>query len=214
MQTRVDPARDMIYVNGNRLPKKLPPKVYLALNKPKGCATVTCPWNYFDVPLLFNVLSQVWALNPMCICGLMRLQYHRYICSSGEKESKSVLCLFDDYLRSWVCVDWTSRIPFFWYVSFLQKASIPLPLNFSISLYKYHIFINLFAVMSFKSVMWYFAFPEQTKSWSTKTKNLYSGSPWCCHNWIDYCDQWWYAYCYSKVMDSCNIIKIWWMRVL
>ncbi|RVW97757.1 putative ribosomal large subunit pseudouridine synthase SVR1, chloroplastic [Vitis vinifera] len=59
-QTRVDPARDMIYVNGNRLPKKLPPKVYLALNKPKG-----------------------------------------YICSSGEKESKSVLCLFDDYLKSW-----------------------------------------------------------------------------------------------------------------
>lgn len=135
MQTRVDPARDMIYVNGNRLPKKLPPKVYLALNKPKGCVTVTCPCNYFYVPLLFNVLSQVWALNPMCICGLMRLQYHRYICSSGEKESKSVLCLFDDYLKSWVCVDWTSRIPFFWYVSFSQKASIPLLLNFSISLY-------------------------------------------------------------------------------
>uniref|UniRef100_A0A2P2KC49 Uncharacterized protein LOC8270333 isoform X3 n=1 Tax=Rhizophora mucronata TaxID=61149 RepID=A0A2P2KC49_RHIMU len=59
-QTRVDPARDVIYVNGNRLPKKLPPKVYLALNKPKG-----------------------------------------YICSSGEKESKSVMPLFDDYLKSW-----------------------------------------------------------------------------------------------------------------
>ncbi|XP_048326388.2 putative ribosomal large subunit pseudouridine synthase SVR1, chloroplastic isoform X2 [Ziziphus jujuba] len=57
-QTRVDPLRDIIYVNGNRLPKKLPPKVYLALNKPKG-----------------------------------------YICSSGEK--KSVMCLVDDYLRSW-----------------------------------------------------------------------------------------------------------------
>lgn len=59
-QTKVDPARDMIYVNGNRLPKKLPPKVYLALNKPKG-----------------------------------------YICSSGEKETKSVMTLFDDYLKSW-----------------------------------------------------------------------------------------------------------------
>ncbi|XP_048502276.1 putative ribosomal large subunit pseudouridine synthase SVR1, chloroplastic isoform X3 [Beta vulgaris subsp. vulgaris] len=35
-QTRVNPARDIIYVNGNRLPKRLPPKVYLALNKPKG----------------------------------------------------------------------------------------------------------------------------------------------------------------------------------
>lgn len=59
-QTRVDPAKDMIYVNGNRLPKKLPPKVYLALNKPKG-----------------------------------------YICSSGEKETKSVISLFDDYMKSW-----------------------------------------------------------------------------------------------------------------
>ncbi|KAK1356422.1 Ribosomal large subunit pseudouridine synthase B [Heracleum sosnowskyi] len=59
-QTKVDPARDIIYVNGNRLPKKLPSKVYLALNKPKG-----------------------------------------YICSAGEKENKSVISLFDDYLKSW-----------------------------------------------------------------------------------------------------------------
>uniref|UniRef100_A0A1J3J1G9 Ribosomal large subunit pseudouridine synthase B n=1 Tax=Noccaea caerulescens TaxID=107243 RepID=A0A1J3J1G9_NOCCA len=59
-QTRVDPARDNIYVNGNRIPKKLPPKVYFALNKPKG-----------------------------------------YICSAGEKEIKSVISLFDDYMASW-----------------------------------------------------------------------------------------------------------------
>ncbi|XP_012570076.1 putative ribosomal large subunit pseudouridine synthase SVR1, chloroplastic isoform X2 [Cicer arietinum] len=59
-QTRVDPAKDVIYVNGSRLPKRQPHKVYLALNKPKG-----------------------------------------YICSSGEKESKSVLSLFDDFLSSW-----------------------------------------------------------------------------------------------------------------
>ncbi|KAE8672025.1 Pseudouridine synthase family protein isoform 2 [Hibiscus syriacus] len=59
-QTRVDPSKDIIYVNGNRLPKKLPPKVYLALNKPKGC-----------------------------------------ICSSGEKEFKSALDLFEDYLKTW-----------------------------------------------------------------------------------------------------------------
>ncbi|OWM70224.1 hypothetical protein CDL15_Pgr026074 [Punica granatum] len=58
--TRVDPTKDIIYVNGNRLPKRLPPKVYLALNKPKG-----------------------------------------YICSAGAKESKSVLELFNDYLKSW-----------------------------------------------------------------------------------------------------------------
>ncbi|PHT65012.1 hypothetical protein T459_29437 [Capsicum annuum] len=59
-QTKVDPARDVIYVNGNRLPKKLPSKIYLALNKPKG-----------------------------------------YICSSGEKETKSVMSLFDDFIKSW-----------------------------------------------------------------------------------------------------------------
>ncbi|XP_052200281.1 putative ribosomal large subunit pseudouridine synthase SVR1, chloroplastic isoform X1 [Diospyros lotus] len=59
-QTKVNPAQDVIYVDGNRLPKKLPPKVYLALNKPKG-----------------------------------------YICSSGDKETKSVMSLFDDYLKSW-----------------------------------------------------------------------------------------------------------------
>ncbi|XP_078427604.1 pseudouridine synthase family protein [Wolffia australiana] len=35
-QTQVDLVRDSIYVNGNRLPKKLPPKLYFALNKPKG----------------------------------------------------------------------------------------------------------------------------------------------------------------------------------
>ncbi|KAL0862420.1 hypothetical protein Bca101_041538 [Brassica carinata] len=59
-QTRVDPTRDIIYVNGNRVPKKLPPKVYFALNKPKG-----------------------------------------YICSSGEKETKSVISLFDEFMDSW-----------------------------------------------------------------------------------------------------------------
>ncbi|KAG8390588.1 hypothetical protein BUALT_Bualt01G0099200 [Buddleja alternifolia] len=59
-QTRVDPGQDIIYVNGSRLAKKLPPKVYLALNKPKG-----------------------------------------YICSAGEKETKSVLSLFDDVMKSW-----------------------------------------------------------------------------------------------------------------
>ncbi|XP_057426201.1 putative ribosomal large subunit pseudouridine synthase SVR1, chloroplastic isoform X2 [Lotus japonicus] len=59
-QTKVDPAKDSIYVNGNRLPKRQPRKVYLALNKPKG-----------------------------------------YICSSGENEPKSVMILFDDYLKSW-----------------------------------------------------------------------------------------------------------------
>lgn len=59
-QTRVDPFKDIIYVNGCRLSKKLPPKLYFALNKPKG-----------------------------------------YICSSGEKESKPIISLFDEYWKTW-----------------------------------------------------------------------------------------------------------------
>ncbi|KAI0513810.1 hypothetical protein KFK09_009840 [Dendrobium nobile] len=35
-QTRVDLSKDSIYVNGNRLSKRLPPKLHFALNKPKG----------------------------------------------------------------------------------------------------------------------------------------------------------------------------------
>ncbi|XP_062216768.1 putative ribosomal large subunit pseudouridine synthase SVR1, chloroplastic isoform X2 [Phragmites australis] len=58
-QTKVDISKDSIYVNGNRISKKLPPKLYFAVNKPKG-----------------------------------------YICSSGE-ESKSVVSLFNDYLKGW-----------------------------------------------------------------------------------------------------------------
>ncbi|XP_073112439.1 putative ribosomal large subunit pseudouridine synthase SVR1, chloroplastic isoform X2 [Elaeis guineensis] len=41
-QTRVDVLKDSIYVNGNRLSKKLPPKLYFALNKPKGCLKYKC----------------------------------------------------------------------------------------------------------------------------------------------------------------------------
>lgn len=35
---------------------------------------------------------------------MVQLLFCRYICSSGEKESKSVISLFDDFLSSWVCV--------------------------------------------------------------------------------------------------------------
>uniref|UniRef100_A0A0D9Z271 RNA-binding S4 domain-containing protein n=1 Tax=Oryza glumipatula TaxID=40148 RepID=A0A0D9Z271_9ORYZ len=57
-QTKVDISKDSIYVNGNRISKKLPPKLYFAVNKPKG-----------------------------------------YICSCGEP--KSIISLFDDYLKGW-----------------------------------------------------------------------------------------------------------------
>ena len=36
IQTKVDISKDSIYVNGNRISKKLPPKLYFAVNKPKG----------------------------------------------------------------------------------------------------------------------------------------------------------------------------------
>lgn len=90
-QTKVDPGKDSIYVNGNRLPKKLPPKVYLALNKPKG----------FVFYLAHKVLCS--NLNFVKCLELIRLILYRYICSSGEKETKPVISLFDDFLKSWVC---------------------------------------------------------------------------------------------------------------
>lgn len=42
----------------------------------------------------------------------MRWHHDRYICSSGEKESKSALGLFDDFLKDWVCAGRTFSIMF------------------------------------------------------------------------------------------------------
>lgn len=41
-----------------------------------------------------------WVSSFSCV---MLLRFDRYICSSGENEPKSVMILFDDYLKSWVC---------------------------------------------------------------------------------------------------------------
>lgn len=42
------------------------------------------------------------GLEIACVVlDLVQFYCDRYICSSGEK--KSVMCLFDDYLKSWVC---------------------------------------------------------------------------------------------------------------
>jgi len=46
-------------------------------------------------------MSRLHGLNFLVM--LMQLCFLRYICSSGENESKSVISLFDDYLNSWVC---------------------------------------------------------------------------------------------------------------
>lgn len=101
-QIRVDPASDIIYVNGRRLPKKLPPKVYLALNKPKGFVIFFLLPGIVTLvngPFVLSILN--YALEAMLI--LIQSSYGRYICSSGEKEFKSVISLFDDYIKSWVC---------------------------------------------------------------------------------------------------------------
>ncbi|XP_076946869.1 putative ribosomal large subunit pseudouridine synthase SVR1, chloroplastic [Bidens hawaiensis] len=64
-QTRVDPKKDMIYVNGNRLPKKLPPKVYLALNKLKGYICSAAESQTKSALSLFNDYMKSWdKRNP------------------------------------------------------------------------------------------------------------------------------------------------------
>lgn len=83
-QTKVDPARDVIYVNGNRLPKKLPPKVYLALNKPKGF-------------VFFGLSSSLlnFGLTSICILKsrtLTSLQVHMLI--RGERHKISYIAFW------------------------------------------------------------------------------------------------------------------------
>lgn len=63
-QTRVDILKDSIYVNGNRLSKKLPPKLYFALNKPKGYIC-SCGEESKSVISLFDGLWKTWnKTNP------------------------------------------------------------------------------------------------------------------------------------------------------
>jgi hypothetical protein len=102
MQTKVDISKDSIYVNGNRISKKLPPKLYFAVNKPKGSVS------YFDL------MTISWCNDYLAFLGEIPLEkrnhhfkyvvsmFYRYICSCGE-ESKSVVSLFNDYLKGWVC---------------------------------------------------------------------------------------------------------------
>ncbi|TVU48359.1 hypothetical protein EJB05_07993, partial [Eragrostis curvula] len=58
-QTRVDISKDSIYVNGNRISKKLPPKLYFAVNKPKGYIC-TCGEESKSVVSLFNDYFKGW----------------------------------------------------------------------------------------------------------------------------------------------------------
>ncbi|CAL4929111.1 unnamed protein product [Urochloa decumbens] len=58
-QTKVDIAKDSIYVNGNRISKKLPPKLYFAVNKPKGYIC-SCGEESKSVVSLFSDYLKGW----------------------------------------------------------------------------------------------------------------------------------------------------------
>lgn len=64
-QTLVDPLKDVIYVDGRSLPKKLAPKLYFALNKPKGYICSSSENDTKSVLSLFDDYMQIWAKkNP------------------------------------------------------------------------------------------------------------------------------------------------------
>ncbi|KAL9270020.1 hypothetical protein AKJ16_DCAP24883 [Drosera capensis] len=97
MQTKVDPAKDVIYVKGKRLPRKFPPKVYLALKKPKrgsdqrlDYSSMTLYWSpffecfFFELDFLVNpsTIADAHALlerkNPSLIFLLLYLLVRVY----------------------------------------------------------------------------------------------------------------------------------------
>lgn len=59
-QTLVDPLKDAIYIDGNSLPKKLPPKLYFALNKPKGYICSSGEDNSKSVVSLLDEYLKIW----------------------------------------------------------------------------------------------------------------------------------------------------------
>eukprot|EP01018_Ginkgo_biloba_P033584 Gb_12891 [translate_table: standard] len=64
-QAHVDPLKDAIYVDGNSLPKKLPPKLYFALNKPKGYICSSGEDDTKSVLSLLDSYMKIWIKrNP------------------------------------------------------------------------------------------------------------------------------------------------------
>ncbi|KAG6553863.1 hypothetical protein Mapa_004780 [Marchantia paleacea] len=64
-QTPVDPLKDIIYVDGNSLPKKMATKMYFVLNKPKGYICSSVEEGMKPVLSLFDDYFKVWAQrNP------------------------------------------------------------------------------------------------------------------------------------------------------
>ncbi|MCO5567250.1 hypothetical protein L7F22_020939 [Adiantum nelumboides] len=64
-QTMVDPLKDSIYVDGQSLPKKLAPKLYFVLNKPKGYICSSSEEDEKSVFVLFDDYMKIWVQrNP------------------------------------------------------------------------------------------------------------------------------------------------------
>lgn len=64
------------------------------------------PWTSpkgLSPPLNASLLIMEFYAIYFSLTDLLQSCYARYICSSGEKEFRSVLDLFEDYLKSWVC---------------------------------------------------------------------------------------------------------------
>eukprot|EP00250_Pteridium_aquilinum_P007451 c17161_g1_i1 orf=471-1634(-) len=64
-QTMVDPLKDSIYVDGRSLPKKMAPKLYFVLNKPKGYICSSSEEDEKSVLTLFDDYMTIWVQrNP------------------------------------------------------------------------------------------------------------------------------------------------------
>lgn len=100
----MDALRDVIYVDGRSLPKKVAPKMYFALNKPKGWGEAV-PYDVLanDKHLLLNQGADYLHVK---VSSTQHLDSFwgvcRYICSSDTGGSRPVLSLFDEYFKIWV----------------------------------------------------------------------------------------------------------------
>lgn len=64
-QTSVNPLKDVIYVDGRSLPKKMAPKLYFALNKPKGYICSSSESETKSVLSCFDEYMKIWGQrNP------------------------------------------------------------------------------------------------------------------------------------------------------
>lgn len=71
------------------------------------------------VPFYFDIYSTI-LVPHFFFTQLISLEFHRYICSSGEKESKPVTSLFDGYWKNWVCSSYSIGLVIVLQASFIS----------------------------------------------------------------------------------------------